>query len=118
MSSFYFGYCNVYLGQISIGIVLELLNFDMDKNLAKGLLNGAMPAGALFGAMGSSILLRKFSRRYSSHNSRQCLLLVNCFGIIVGAMLYIQNFYCFLLCRICQGYVVGTYSVITPLIIK
>jgi len=36
----------------------------MDPNLAKGLLNGAMPAGALFGAMGSSFLMRKLSRRY------------------------------------------------------
>lgn len=76
MSSFYFGYCNVYFGQISINVVLELLNFDMDPNVAKGLLNGAMPAGALFGAMGSSLLLKKFSRRYLIlYQDSACLLL-------------------------------------------
>lgn len=65
LSSFYFGYCMVYFGQLNISSILDILSFDMDPNVAKGLLNGCIPVGGLFGALSSSILLNKLSRRYS-----------------------------------------------------
>lgn len=63
LSSFYFGYCVVYFGQLDIEAILKILSFDIDPNLAKGLLNGCIPIGALFGALSSSFLINKFSRR-------------------------------------------------------
>ena len=66
LSSFYFGYCIVYFGQVKIEAIKEIFAFDVDLSIAKGLLNGCIPVGALFGALSSSILLAKFSRRYQT----------------------------------------------------
>lgn len=63
LSSFYFGYCVVYFGQIQIETVRDIVGFDVDLNVAKGLLNGCIPVGALLGALSSSVLINKFSRR-------------------------------------------------------
>lgn len=63
LSCFYFGYCIVYFGQIQIEAIRDLIGFDVDLNVAKGLLNGCIPVGALLGALSSSILIKKFSRR-------------------------------------------------------
>lgn len=63
LSSFYFGYSMVYFGQLDISAILDVLSFSMDPNVAKGLLNGCIPVGGLFGALSSSLLLSKLSRR-------------------------------------------------------
>ena len=44
--------------------MLSILDFDIDPGLAKGLINGSMPAGALFGALAIYFLISKISRRY------------------------------------------------------
>lgn len=63
LSSFYFGYCIVYFGQLDIEAVREIVGFEVSPTVAQGLLNGCIPVGALLGALSSSILLAKFSRR-------------------------------------------------------
>lgn len=67
LSSFYFGYIIVYLGQIPIKTLKEIFTIDLDDGTASGVLNGCIPVGALVGALSSSILISKFSRRYITY---------------------------------------------------
>lgn len=62
-SSFYFGYALAYLGTFDFENIVPIFSITMDKETAQGLLNGCVPIGAGIGALSSSILLRKFSRR-------------------------------------------------------
>lgn len=74
LSSFYFGYIIVYLGQIPIKTIKSLFEIDLDEGTASGILNGCIPVGALFGALSSSILIPKFSRRYFTiYTDNACL---------------------------------------------
>jgi hypothetical protein len=63
LSSFYFGYCIVYFGQLKIEEIKRIFSIDIEDNTAKGVLNGCTPLGALVGALVSSFLIAKFSRR-------------------------------------------------------
>lgn len=67
LSSFYFGYVIVYFGQLDIATIKDIFHIDLDETTAKGVLNGIIPVGALFGALGSSFLLKKLSRRYAMY---------------------------------------------------
>ena len=67
LSSFYFGYCIVYLGQIDIEVLQKIFNIDLSSGTAAGILNGCIPIGALLGALSSSVLIARFSRRYQCH---------------------------------------------------
>ena len=49
---------------------------------------------------------------------RKCLLLLNVIALIAGGFIYIPNFYSLLFFRFLQGFCVGAYSAVTPLIIK
>jgi MFS family permease len=49
---------------------------------------------------------------------RKCLLLLNIIALIAGGFIYIPNFYTLLLFRFLQGFCVGAYSSVAPLIIK
>ncbi len=64
LGSFYFGYCLIYFSQIDTDTVLDIMNYDLDTSIAKGLLNGAIPIGGLLGSLLSSFLIKKLSRRY------------------------------------------------------
>lgn len=118
LSSFYFGYCSVYFSQLDIATVLDILNYDLNGNTAKGILNGCIPVGALIGAFFSSLFIRKLSRRYTPPNSRKCLLTLNACAFVVGGLLYIQNFYTLVFFRLLQGFFVGAYSALASLLIK
>lgn len=63
LSSFYFGYCIVYAGQIKTATLQKIYSISLDVGPTEGILNGCIPIGALFGALSSSILIPKFSRR-------------------------------------------------------
>lgn len=43
---------------------------------------------------------------------------MNVFAFIVGALIYIPSFYILIFLRLCQGFCVGFFSAIAPLIIK
>jgi MFS family permease len=43
---------------------------------------------------------------------------VNCFAFTVGALIYIESFPVLVFMRLCQGFCVGFFSAIAPLIIK
>lgn len=121
LSSFYFGYNMVYLSQINADELTTNIfpkpdGFDVP--LASGLLNGCIPAGGLIGALSSSIFLRLLSRRYFTFYFRKSLLVVNVFAFVVGSLIFIENFYVLVFLRLCQGFCVGFYSAIAPLIIK
>ena len=49
---------------------------------------------------------------------RKCLLLLNVIALIAGGFIYILNFYTLIFFRFVQGFCVGAYSSIVPLIIK
>jgi len=63
LSSFYFGYCIVYLGSIEIQTIKQVFGINVSDSVAEGLLNGCIPIGALVGALSSSLLISRFSRR-------------------------------------------------------
>jgi hypothetical protein len=67
----------VYFGQLDINTIIKIFNIDLDETTAKGILNGCIPVGALFGALGSSFLLKRLSRRYKTHYLENvfCLLM-------------------------------------------
>lgn len=68
LSSFYFGYCVVYLGQIDPETLVKIFDIPLTPATASGVLNGCIPIGALLGALSSSVLIAKFSRRYAYHH--------------------------------------------------
>lgn len=75
------------------------------------MLQGIVSVGAGFGALGSSIILKNFSRRNS-------VLLVNAIALICGVLVMIPNLYLFFVLRFFQGACIGLYSAIVPLLIK
>lgn len=63
LSSFYFGYSIVYLGQINTNTLKDVFSIDLSNGTTEGLLNGCIPIGGLFGALSSSFFISRFSRR-------------------------------------------------------
>lgn len=63
LSSFYFGYSVVYLGQIETPTLQNIFSIDLSRGTTEGVLNGCIPIGALFGALSSSYFINRFSRR-------------------------------------------------------
>jgi len=49
---------------------------------------------------------------------RKCLLLLNVIALVAGGFIYVPTFYTLLIFRFWQGFCVGAYSAIAPLIIK
>jgi MFS family permease len=49
---------------------------------------------------------------------RQGLLIINIFAIVVGGLIFIENFYSLLIFRLLQGFAVGLGSSLSPVIIK
>lgn len=68
LASFYFGYGLVYLGTIPVETLMKVYHIDFDKGVTQGILNGCVPIGALCGALMSSIVISKFSRKYFYFN--------------------------------------------------
>ena len=63
LAYFYFGYCLTYLATIPISTIVKVYSIEIDPPIASGLLNGCIPIGGLFGALGTSLILKYFSRR-------------------------------------------------------
>jgi uncharacterized protein (DUF697 family) len=63
MSPFYFGYTIAYFSSIDIEVLMDIYGITWSKNFAQGLFQGCVPIGAGIGAVSSSILLKKLSRR-------------------------------------------------------
>jgi hypothetical protein len=57
ISLFNFGYFLVYVTQIPFKTLKELYHINLNEGLAIAVLNGIMPAGALFGALASSLFI-------------------------------------------------------------
>jgi MFS family permease len=49
---------------------------------------------------------------------RKCLLIVNALAFTVGCFIFIEQFYTLLFFRLWQGFCVGFYSAIVPLMVK
>lgn len=63
LSSFYFGYAMVYLPAIDFAAIYKLYGIQINYQVAQGILVACVPIGGGLGAVSSSILLEKFSRR-------------------------------------------------------
>jgi hypothetical protein len=63
ISLFHFGYYLIYITQIPTDTLKEIYSIDLENGLTEGILNGCVPLGGLFGALGSSFFLEKYSRR-------------------------------------------------------
>jgi hypothetical protein len=64
LSSFYFGYCMVYLSSIDFLTIISIYHITLDRNFAQGMLFACIPIGGAIGAMISGIFIARFSRRY------------------------------------------------------
>ena len=64
LSTVYQGYCLTCIGSIPLDTIVKIYNISVTPSVASGILNGIMPLGALFGALLSSFLISRFSRRY------------------------------------------------------
>jgi MFS family permease len=49
---------------------------------------------------------------------RKCLLIMNAFAFTVGLLIYIKYFPTLVFFRLCQGFCVGFFSAIAPLMVK
>lgn len=64
LGTFYFGYTIAYFSSIDFSTLIKVYGITWDKTTAQGLLTGCVPIGGGIGALGSKILMKKFSRRY------------------------------------------------------
>lgn len=65
LSSLYFGYAMVYLPAIDFVAIYRLYDIGINYQLAQGILVACVPIGGGLGAVSSSMLIGKFSRRYA-----------------------------------------------------
>lgn len=63
LSSFYIGYCLVYMGAMPFETIVNVFGIVMEENAARGMLNGVVMIGAIIGALSSFLLFLNFSRR-------------------------------------------------------
>ena len=63
LSSFYFGYSMICFGQIEIDTLKDIFDIELNAGTALGILMGVPSIGGLLGALSTSILITKFSRR-------------------------------------------------------
>ena len=64
LSSFYFGYAMVYLPAMDFQSIYTLYHIPISYSVAQGILVACVPIGGGIGAVSSSLLIQKFSRRY------------------------------------------------------
>lgn len=101
----------VYLPAMDFQAIYSLYHINITYSVAQGILVACVPIGGGLGAVSSSLLIQKFSRR-------NCLLIVNAFVILATLMLGVKNFQFFVLARLFQGYCTGLLSSIAPLMMK
>ena len=78
----------------------------------KSIIQGALPIGAIIGALLSSQIIRIFSRRMG-------FLVTNIPAFIsIVLMVYIKDPYIFVITRVIQGICTGIFSAIVPLYIN
>lgn len=53
----------VSLNFIPIATLKDIYSIDLDDSVTQGILNACVPVGALFGALSSSFIIAKLSRR-------------------------------------------------------
>jgi MFS family permease len=111
LSNFYFGYCLVYISTVDFDTVIKTFGVTMTTEVARGVLTGCIPFGALFGALLGKKLIHVFSRR-------DFILFINAWALISGSLLYITNTPCFIIMRIIQGACIGMYTSIIPMTIS
>ena len=68
MSSVYFGYMLVYLSAIDFPVIANIYSITYDLSFAQGLSQGVLPIGAAVGAMLSTLIISRLSRRYFNNN--------------------------------------------------
>ena len=64
LSNLFFGYTLVYLSAIDFPVIAKIYSIDFDLNFAQGLFQGVLPIGGAVGALSSSYLVTKLSRKY------------------------------------------------------
>lgn len=79
LSSFFFGYAMVYLPAIDFGAIYKLYGIQINKQMAQGILVACVPIGGGLGAVSSSLLIDRFSRRYLSKLIQKLLTYRQCF---------------------------------------
>ena len=63
LGTFYFGYAIAYFSSIDFHAIVTIYGITWDETTAQGLLTGCVPIGGGIGALGSDILIKRFSRR-------------------------------------------------------
>lgn len=64
LSSFFIGYSLVCIGAIQFSYIIQIYGLEnWDPNVAESVVNGAVPIGAMGGALLSSQIISRISRR-------------------------------------------------------
>lgn len=71
--------------QVDIEMLKSLYSIELASSTATGLLNGCMSIGAMFGALFSSVLIKKVLIKQNRTN----ILMTNAFALLVGGLIYI-----------------------------
>lgn len=69
----------VYLPAIDFGAIYKLYDIQINKQMAQGILVACVPIGGGLGAVSSSLLIDRFSRRYLSKLMQKLLTHRECF---------------------------------------
>lgn len=63
VSLFNYGYLLVCVAQIKTATLIDLYQINLGHGLAAGFLSGSFPIGGFFGAILSTMIVNRFSRR-------------------------------------------------------
>ena len=72
LSNLFFGFTLVYLSALDFPVIAQIYSIDFDLHFAQGLFQGVLPIGGAVGALSSSYLVSKLSRKYFNNNSDIC----------------------------------------------
>ena len=68
LSNLFFGFTLVYLSAIDFPVIAKIYSIEFDLYFAQGLFQGVLPIGGAVGALSSSYLVSKLSRKYFNNN--------------------------------------------------
>jgi hypothetical protein len=74
LSNLFFGFTLVYLSAVDFPIIAKIYSIDIDLHFAQGLFQGVLPIGGAVGALSSSSLVSKLSRKYFNNNIETCYI--------------------------------------------
>lgn len=113
LAAFYVGYALVYISTFQdFNTIIQIYGIQVGgQDTTESVVTGCVPIGAMIGALSSSLLLKKFSRRNS-------FLVTNLLAIIACGICFVKLGFMILIGRVIIGICTGVFSAIVPLYIN